>query len=574
MTGWRDRLTRAAGAWLVGRTTWQGAFLAWAVACLVVSVPAMGWAATYGTAGITSFPTLHVVGNGQDYTEVTESGYEWKGWVELDAKGFALIQGWLLHPSLKVEGQSSLPLWPYEVSDSYPFGKWATYVKKTGMHKEFPGSAVRAFAAQACNRNAQKLREQGRSNTWIFDRQHKIAVEVWATYDVDVTVGDKVLEAGWPIFKEIVCEKWAGSKVAGPDKFQGVMEVKASQFVLFPSAHTGPCPVDVSMFMKVTGNGAGSFEAWVESSDGWKSKKMVRSIAGPQSGEYVEDFSDKLPVPIVLPASSGGGGSGAGSQAAGGKAAVKPGPGDTLAPKSGPPVSPGGLSGTDRPGNVHKASLRLVATAGGKTVASGWQDYTVTCDPKVTAGLKPAENLADAGAPARPKTGVLSAKPEPAPGPTTATPSGGLPDLVSKGVVIGGELVNVGSGVEVLSASKAKGYRDGQCLFRVEYQVDNDGRAKTPGGFRNVLQWDATVIDNHVEPGLDTGDHRTRAFDAYLTPGEHGLTLRVDADRAVEESNEGNNIRTARVRLNGPCSGPQLKGAEPGSAGSSTQMKK
>ena len=30
----------------------------------------------------------------------------------------------------------------------------------------------------------------------------------------------------------------------------------------------------------------------------------------------------------------------------------------------------------------------------GKTVASGWQDYTVTCDPKVTAGLKPAENLA------------------------------------------------------------------------------------------------------------------------------------------------------------------------------------
>ena len=140
--------------------------------------------------------------------------------------------------------------------------------------------------------------------------------------------------------------------------------------------------------------------------------------------------------------------------------------------------------------------------------------------------------------------------------------------------MIGGELVNVGSGVEVLSASKAKGYRDGQCLFRVEYQVDNDGRAKTPGGFRNVLQWDATVIDNHVEPGLDTGEHRTRSFDAYLTPGEHGLTLRVDADRAVEESNEGNNIRTARVRLNGPCSGPQLKGAAPGSPASSTQMKK
>ena len=414
MTGWRDRLTRAAWAWLRGRTARQGAFLAWAVAWLVVSVPATGGAATYGTAGITSFPTLHVVGNGTDYTDVTESGYEWKGWVELDAKGFALIQGWFLHPSLKVEG-SSLALWPHQVSDSYPFGKWATYVKKTNMRKEFPGSAVRSFAAQACNRNAEKLREQGRTNTWIFDRQHKIAVEVWATYDVDVTVGDKVLEAGWPISKEIVCEKWTGAKVAGPDKFQGVMEVKASQLVLFPSAHTGPCPVEVSMFMKVTGNGAGSFEAWVESSDGWKSKKMVRSIR--QGGEYLEDFSDKIPVPIVLPASSGGGGSGAGSQASGSKAAVKPGPGDTLPPKGGPPVSPGaGLSGADRPPNVHKASLRLVATGGGKTVTSGWQDYTVTCDPKVAVGLKPAENLAGGGAPARPKTGALSAKSEPAPG--------------------------------------------------------------------------------------------------------------------------------------------------------------
>ncbi len=167
-------------------------------------------------------------------------------------------------------------------------------------------------------------------------------------------------------------------------------------------------------------------------------------------------------------------------------------------------------------------------------------------------------------APAPLRAGGLSAKSDPAPGPATATLSGGLPDLVSKGVVIGGEFVNVGSGVEVLSASKAKGYRGGQCLFRVEYQIDNDGRAKTPGGFRNVLQWDATVIDNHVDPGLGTGEHRTRSFDAYLTPGEHGLTLRVDADRAVEESSEGNNVRTARVRLNGPCSGSQLKGARRG----------
>ena len=138
--------------------------------------------------------------------------------------------------------------------------------------------------------------------------------------------------------------------------------------------------------------------------------------------------------------------------------------------------------------------------------------------------------------------------------------SAGLPDLVNKGVVVGGEFVNVGSAVEVLSTSRAKGFRDGRCLFRIEYRVDNDGPAKTPGGFRNVLLWDATVLDDHVDPGLGPGQHRTRAFEAYLTPGEHGLTLRVDADRAAQESDEGNNVRTSRVRLNGPCSGPQTKG--------------
>ena len=85
----------------------QGAISGMGGGLAVVSVPATGWAATYGSAGISSFPTLHVVGNSKDYTDVTESTYEWKGFLELDAKGFALIQGWSLHPSLKwKDGQS------------------------------------------------------------------------------------------------------------------------------------------------------------------------------------------------------------------------------------------------------------------------------------------------------------------------------------------------------------------------------------------------------------------------------------------------------------------------------------
>ena len=167
----------------------------------------------------------------------------------------------------------------------------------------------------------------------------------------------------------------------------------------------------------------------------------------------------------------------------------------------------------------------------------------------------------------------MAAKTDPASGPAMAKLSVGLPDLVNKGVVVGGEFVNVGSAVEVLSASRAKSYRDGRCLFRIEYHVDNAGPAKTPGGFRTVLLWDATVLDDHAGPGLGAGEQRSRTVDAYLTPGEHSLTLRVDPDRAVNESDEGNNIRTARVKLNGPCSSPQLKAPTPGSAAGPRQMK-
>ena len=125
-------------------------------------------------------------------------------------------------------------------------------------------------------------------------------------------------------------------------------------------------------------------------------------------------------------------------------------------------------------------------------------------------------------------------------------------DLIAKGVVIGGQFVNVGA-VETIHTEKAKAYANGKCRFAFQYNVKNQGAAKTPAPFRNVVLWDGAVIDQRAGQLLNAGVARDYFFDAWLEPGSHLLTLRVDADHAVAERDETNNQRVTRVVLMGVC---------------------
>jgi len=125
-------------------------------------------------------------------------------------------------------------------------------------------------------------------------------------------------------------------------------------------------------------------------------------------------------------------------------------------------------------------------------------------------------------------------------------------DLVAKGVVIGGQFVNVGA-VETIHAYRAKAFANGRCLFAFQSNVKNQGAAKTPVPFRNVVQWDATVVAQNAGQLLNAGEARDYFFDAWLEPGSHTLTLRADADHAVAESDETNNQRVSRVVVMGAC---------------------
>ena len=161
---------------------------------------------------------------------------------------------------------------------------------------------------------------------------------------------------------------------------------------MFPDQHAGACPVQLSLFGKVTGNRFGSFElggvdrGLEVDQDGPEHREQdERSVPGAvhREGDRADRAARARREVAVGPEGRCGRG-----QSGQPKPPVHPFPGKK------PPVSPGGGLTTGRPGNVHQAALRVVATAGGKTVTSGWQDYKVTCDPKVAPGLVPIDVLA------------------------------------------------------------------------------------------------------------------------------------------------------------------------------------
>lgn len=376
----------------------------WAAGCLALvlllaptAAPAKGGVAIRGY----KFPSIVVIGNGQAYTGVSGIGYAWEVSLDVDTGASGRIKEWRIWPTLTIEGESELELkthghreWYPSAADPWPRPK---HVSKS-LALLFPDVVIQGYVVAACNRNADRLRQAGESNATIFGRAHQLPATTAPQWWLDLTVGgDTSSEAFFPVPADIVCAKWAGVVIPPPKGSGDVaapMEVRNAKLVVFPSQHSGGCPVQLSLFGRVTSNGFGSFESWVESTEGWKSTKTARNIDVKADGEYEDQFTEKVVIPIVRPAGQGGHGPASGQVGGSGQMATPKRPIDPVPGQGKPPASPGGGVTTGTPSNVHRAAVRLVAHGGGKTVASGWQDYAVTCDPKVTPGLAPFDALA------------------------------------------------------------------------------------------------------------------------------------------------------------------------------------
>ena len=135
-----------------------------------------------------------------------------------------------------------------------------------------------------------------------------------------------------------------------------------------------------------------------------------------------------------------------------------------------------------------------------------------------------------------------------------------LPDITSrKGMTIGGavggaggKFVSFGDTV-VLTDADSFLQSGGQCAFNISYNMVNIGSAPTAPVFKNRIRSDGTVVTIQSNLSLNAGQSRQINTQAYLAPGQHALTLSLDDDHAVNESNEGNNKFGVTVMLRGAC---------------------
>ena len=128
----------------------------------------------------------------------------------------------------------------------------------------------------------------------------------------------------------------------------------------------------------------------------------------------------------------------------------------------------------------------------------------------------------------------------------------------TKGVTIGGAIGGAGGkfvpwgGSVVLSENDAFLRANGRCAFNVTYDMQNNGDSTTAAFKNQLLAKDAVVAINSALT-LNAGQSKLVSTQPYLLPGSYGFALRLDAENALSESNENNNIVGIKVTLNGTC---------------------
>jgi hypothetical protein len=349
---------------------------------LFLTFPGRASAACGADADILAFPQIGVIGDGVAYTEAESNLYMWTGRIRVECGVFGRVASWGLWPVVEVEGMGVLSFFWHRASTDYSFPRPKTVDESPSVH--FSSSYVSTYAVNACNLHAQHLRQDGMTNPVIFSKDRVIALEYRPSWSVQVrNTYSLIQEASSVKFSEIICRKREVGEIVKPTDLTAEVELELlmASLVLFPSNFEGACPKDMSLFARVDSSMTGSIEVWIESTAGWKSDVglLETSEFSQAGGSWFGELDEKLAVPILLPAPPHSG------------QVVPPSPtGDLILPPiapggNGPPSVPDwtpGFSVEGPAGNLHTASLRLVARFGEQTINSDWQNYRYTCDPK------------------------------------------------------------------------------------------------------------------------------------------------------------------------------------------------
>ncbi|WP_338847863.1 CARDB domain-containing protein [Massilia sp. W12] len=132
------------------------------------------------------------------------------------------------------------------------------------------------------------------------------------------------------------------------------------------------------------------------------------------------------------------------------------------------------------------------------------------------------------------------------------------------GIKIGG---GVGTGGKqaawggALSLSEADAFMqsNGKCAFNLSYIVKNAGDMATEAKFRNQIFANSTVVSIQSNLSAGAGESRVIHTQAYLPQGDYQLSLKLDTDGQVLESNEANNQASIKLSFKGACQGKPVE---------------
>ena len=139
------------------------------------------------------------------------------------------------------------------------------------------------------------------------------------------------------------------------------------------------------------------------------------------------------------------------------------------------------------------------------------------------------------------------------------------PDITSgRGIVVGGEVGGQGGklvpwgGTVVLTRRDAVSPRTGTCAFNIAYDEVNREPSETSRSFVNVLRRGTLEVARQTNRHLGPSEARKVFTQAYLAsgPAAHTLSLTLDAERTVAETDESNNRFEITYLLKEDCAPP------------------
>ncbi len=139
------------------------------------------------------------------------------------------------------------------------------------------------------------------------------------------------------------------------------------------------------------------------------------------------------------------------------------------------------------------------------------------------------------------------------------------PDITSgRGIVVGGEVGGQGGklvpwgGTVVLTRRDAVSPRTGTCAFNIAYDEVNREPLPTGTSFVNVLRRGSLEVSRQTNRRLGPGEARRVFTQAYLAsgPATQTLSITLDAERTVAETNESNNRFEITYLLREDCAPP------------------